>query len=165
MIWFCSLCVALSLDILWICTLSCIRDCLAWLYSLDHVSHGTIIFEYNLVQYAIRNRIISHYLLQLCFWRASQDKSWARNTSFCMSFPYIEQISKALQSLGLSLLTLPLPGKKSSPNLDGVEALEGPCSRGNASLCITINMCIPMGPYTCWNTMCMLKYLAESGPQ
>lgn len=37
------------LDILWICSLSCTRDCLAWLYSRDHLSQETIFLKYNLL--------------------------------------------------------------------------------------------------------------------
>ena len=56
-------------------------------YSLDHLCHGTNFLKYSLFQYSIKNRVISHYLLQLCFWRASQGKPWARNTSFLHRFP------------------------------------------------------------------------------
>lgn len=36
--WLCNLLVSLALDILQICSLSCTRDCLAWLWSLDCLS-------------------------------------------------------------------------------------------------------------------------------
>lgn len=139
MIWFCSLWVALASDILWICSLLCTTDCLAWLYSLDHLSHGTIFLKYNLVQYTIKNRI-SYYLVQLCFWRASQDKSWVRTTSFLHGIPLHRADFWSSIELGAKPLDPPLPRKKSSPSLDRVEALEGPCPRSNVNLCITINV-------------------------